>query len=432
MTKQTVLYTEMIVDRSVEHNVGLREVKLRLDEWERPCVVQFGGSDPELLARVARMAVEEYGHEEININVGCPSGRATGCSFGASLMKNPDLVARIVERVKNEVAGLSRHGVNSRSGSVPVTVKHRIGVDQMDSYEELCHFVRLLESAGCDHFIVHARKALLNLKLAKKNRTIPVLNYDMAYALKKDFPNSLFTINGGIKTLEEARKHLEIMDGVMIGRAASANPVMFLKADEEIWGTGSFERVNESIPTRENKEKGTETVSRIKDESHYQQLKHMYNHNDQVTIQKVLTEYAEWADEQILAGKVPHQHALAAFLTMAGAFRNGKALRRSKSGGRGSDLAINSRTITNNLRVNSARNAVVHLNVQLGQGIGIIDRSFHDITESSLFNNVTDQESLDGLVLRDAASAVGASHGLNVTTPVLVAPIISSLLSLLK
>ena len=203
------LYTEMLTTGALLHGDAAKH--LRFDKIEHPIALQLGGSDPDALARCAEMGAAE-GYDEINLNCGCPSDRVqTGC-FGAVLMKDADLVARCVTAMRNAT-------------SLPVTVKHRIGVDDLEGYDFLRSFVETVAAAGCDTFVVHARKAWLSGLSPKENREIPPLDYPMVYRLKQDYPQLNIVINGGIKTVEDCRRHLERVDGVMIGREAYDNPV---------------------------------------------------------------------------------------------------------------------------------------------------------------------------------------------------------------
>jgi tRNA-dihydrouridine synthase A len=237
MTKSTLLYTEMVTAHAVIH--GDRDHLLGFDETEHPLVLQVGGDDPERMATCARIA-EDFGYDGININVGCPSSRVQRGNIGACLMRTPEVVARCVEAMQAACA-------------IPVTVKHRIGVDELDAYEDMENFVRVVSEAGCRSFSVHARKAWLNGLSPKQNRTIPPLRYGDVYRLKEDFPHLYVEINGGIKTLEEAAAHLEQVDGVMIGRAAYDRPYLFAEADQR-FGEGAgpplsrFELVESLLP----------------------------------------------------------------------------------------------------------------------------------------------------------------------------------------
>ncbi|ADC61981.1 TIM-barrel protein, yjbN family [Allochromatium vinosum DSM 180] len=220
ISRHTLLYTEMITTGALIH--GDRERFLRYDPAEHPVALQLGGSDSEDLARCARMA-EEWGYDEINLNVGCPSDRVQNGRFGACLMAEPVLVAECVTAMRAAVR-------------VPVTVKHRIGIDERDSYAELVDFVGRLSEAGCDAIIVHARKAWLKGLSPKENRDIPPLRYEIVRDLKRDFPQLPIVINGGIETLDAAVDFLSDLDGVMIGRAAYHNPWILAEADRRVFG----------------------------------------------------------------------------------------------------------------------------------------------------------------------------------------------------
>ena len=220
ISKRKQLYTEMVTIGAILH--GDRPKHLDFSKEEHPVVLQLGGSEPEKLAECARIA-EQWGYDEINLNVGCPSDRVQNGMFGACLMAKPDLVARCVEAMR----GATR---------LPVTVKHRLGIDDLDSYELLTQFVRTVHGGGCDTFIVHARKAFLQGLSPKENRDIPPLRYELVRQLKTDFPHLTIVLNGGVKSLEDARAHLEWADGVMIGREAYQNPYMLAQADALIFG----------------------------------------------------------------------------------------------------------------------------------------------------------------------------------------------------
>src|SRR5699024_313506 len=220
ITRFTLLYTEMITAPAIIH--GDRDRLLGYHKLEGPIAVQLGGSDPQQLALAAQHCAE-YGYDEINLNVGCPSERVQSGSFGACLMAEPQLVADCVAAIQAEV-------------KIPVTVKTRIGIDDQDSYEFLATFIDTVANTGCEHFIIHARKAFLKGLSPRENRDIPPLIYDRAYQVKRDFPQLEISINGGIQTLDEAQEHLEKVDGVMIGRAAYHHPWRFSEADEVIFG----------------------------------------------------------------------------------------------------------------------------------------------------------------------------------------------------
>jgi tRNA-dihydrouridine synthase A len=194
---------------------------LSFNDEEHPVVLQLGGSDPVAMVECA-MRAEQLGYDEININVGCPSDRVQNGRFGACLMGEPTLVAECVSSMQAKV-------------NIPVTVKSRIGIDDHDSYEFLSNFIDVVSNAGCEHFIIHARKAWLSGLSPKQNRDIPPLDYDRVYKIKSDFSSVDISINGGIKSLEEAQDHLTHIDGVMIGREIYQSPYLLAEADNKIW-----------------------------------------------------------------------------------------------------------------------------------------------------------------------------------------------------
>ena len=202
------LYTEMITTGALIHGNVPRH--LEFSEEEHPVALQLGGSEPDELARSAKLG-EQYGYDEINLNIGCPSERVQRGAFGACLMAEPALVADCVKAIGDAVA-------------LPVTLKHRIGIDKVEDYAFVRDFVGTVAQSGCRTFIVHARNAILKGLSPKENREIPPLKYDYVYRLKRDFSQLKFVINGGITTLSEVELHLRSVDGVMIGRAAYANP----------------------------------------------------------------------------------------------------------------------------------------------------------------------------------------------------------------
>ncbi len=215
ITRHTLLYTEMVTTSAILH--GDCGKLLRFDPSEKPIALQLGGDDPAQLAACARIA-EAWGYDEVNLNVGCPSDRVQNGQFGACMMARPAHVADCVAAMR-------------AATPLPVTVKHRIGIDHLDRYEDLAHFVDTVAGAGCDRFAVHARIALLNGLSPKENRIIPPLRYGDVYRLKTDFPALTIEINGGITTLAQTAEHLCEVDGVMIGRAAYDNPYLFADAD---------------------------------------------------------------------------------------------------------------------------------------------------------------------------------------------------------
>lgn len=219
LSKNALLYTEMVTTGALLH--GDTERFLRHDETEHPLALQLGGSNPADLAASARLA-QAAGYDEVNLNVGCPSDRVQNNMIGAVLMGHPHLVADCVKAMRDAV-------------SIPVTVKHRIGINGRDSYEQLCEFVGTVREAGCTSFTVHARIAILEGLSPKENRDIPPLRYDIAAQLKQDFPELEIILNGGIKTLEQCKEHLNTFDGVMLGREAYHNPYLLADVDRELF-----------------------------------------------------------------------------------------------------------------------------------------------------------------------------------------------------
>jgi tRNA-dihydrouridine synthase A len=220
ISRRTLLYTEMLTCPAVLH--GDREQLLGFDDSEHPLVLQLGGDDPEALARCAVIA-KERGYDEVNLNVGCPSDRVQSGNFGVCLMREPSRVAACVAAMREAVA-------------LPVTVKHRIGVDELDRYEDMARFVEIVAQVGCDRFTVHARKAWLTGLSPKQNRTVPPLRHADVHRLAREFPQLCIEINGGIQSIPEVLAQLEHVDAVMIGRAAWDNPWMFARADREVFG----------------------------------------------------------------------------------------------------------------------------------------------------------------------------------------------------
>ncbi|MGF1539366.1 MAG: tRNA dihydrouridine(20/20a) synthase DusA [Pleurocapsa sp.] len=228
ITRRTLLYTEMITTQAIIH--GDRHKLLDFSLEEKPLVLQLGGDNPQQLAQCAKIA-EDWGYDAVNLNVGCPSDRVQNGNFGACLMAQPELVATAVTAMQKVVG-------------IPVTVKHRIGIDNRDRYEDMFEFVRIVSEAGCRHFSVHARKAWLKGLSPKENRNIPPLRYEDVYRLKQDFPHLLIEINGGITSIEQIQYHLKSVDAVMIGRAAYDRPYLFATVDQDIYGEST------TIPSR--------------------------------------------------------------------------------------------------------------------------------------------------------------------------------------
>ncbi|MTV38027.1 tRNA dihydrouridine(20/20a) synthase DusA [Duganella radicis] len=231
ISKHTWLYTEMVTTGALVY--GDVERHLRFNEEEHPVALQLGGSDPADLATSARLG-EKWGYDEINLNCGCPSERVQKGAFGACLMAEPQLVADCVKAMRDAV-------------SIDVTVKHRIGIDDVQSYDFVRDFVGQVAEAGCTTFIVHARNAILKGLSPKENREIPPLKYEYAYQLKRDFPDFEIIINGGIKTEAEIDEHLQHLDGVMLGREAYHNPFVMANFDQRYYGDTSAPKTREQV-----------------------------------------------------------------------------------------------------------------------------------------------------------------------------------------
>ena len=228
ISKNTMLYSEMVATKSAIH--GDRKKILSFSPEEKPLALQVGGSDKKELSEVAKIA-EGMGYDEININLGCPSKKVQKNKFGACLMKEPDLVSECINEMVN-------------SCKIPVTAKTRIGFDDIEDFNYLNNFILKMKGAGCKKFILHARKAILKGLSPKQNLNIPKLNYNMVYKIKKENPDLEIIINGGISKIEEIKNHLELCDGVMIGRAIYQNPYFLVDIEKEI-----FKVVN--YPSRE-------------------------------------------------------------------------------------------------------------------------------------------------------------------------------------
>ncbi|WP_020558050.1 tRNA dihydrouridine(20/20a) synthase DusA [Thiofilum flexile] len=268
LTTQAVLYTEMVTTGALIH--GDTQRHLQFDRAEHPLALQLGGSEPALMAQCAQLA-EQAGYYEVNINVGCPSERVQKGAFGACLMAEPELIAANVQAMQ-------------AATTLPITVKHRIGIDDQEDYAAMHHFVQTVAAAGCKTFIVHARKAWLKGLSPKENREIPPLRYELVYQLKQDLPELDIIINGGITTLEQCLEHLNYVDGVMIGREAYHNPWLLAQVDPLLY----------AVPARFTKRK------------------------------QVLTAYLDYIEQQLSLG-VPLQHLtkpiLGLFQGLAGAKR---------------------------------------------------------------------------------------------------------------
>jgi len=246
ISKNVLLYTEMIVSEAIDR--GDKKKLLSFNINEKPLALQVGGSSPKLLANAARFG-EEFGYDEINLNLGCPSKKVQKNKFGACLMKEPNLVADCLSKMQS-------------STKLPVTVKTRIGYDDQEDYENLYQFIDKLKNTGVKTFIVHARKAILGKFTPKQNLNIPPLKYDFVYDLKKDFKNEEIIVNGGITSTDQIKKHLSKVDGVMIGRSVYHSPYFLAEIEKEIFknnNTPSRQEVIENlIPyVKEETKKGT-------------------------------------------------------------------------------------------------------------------------------------------------------------------------------
>ena len=228
ISKNILLYTEMIVSEAIDR--GDKKKLLSFNINEKPVALQLGGSSPKLLANAAKLG-EEFGYDEINLNLGCPSKKVQKNKFGACLMKEPDLVAECLVEMQNKT-------------NLPVTIKTRIGYDDIDDYENLHNFINKLKNTRVSTFIIHARKAVLGKFTPKQNLNIPPLKYDIVYNLKNDFKNDNIVINGGITSTDQIKEHLTKVDGVMIGRAVYHSPYFLAEIEKNIFN-------NNNIPTRQ-------------------------------------------------------------------------------------------------------------------------------------------------------------------------------------
>ncbi|MDB3949580.1 tRNA dihydrouridine(20/20a) synthase DusA [Candidatus Pelagibacter sp.] len=219
ISKNTLLYTEMVVDEAI--NRGDKKKLLEFNINEKPVALQLGGSSPKLLSEATKIG-EDFGYDEINLNLGCPSKKVEKNKFGACLMKEPNLVADCLSKMQAVT-------------NLPITIKTRIGYDDVEDYENLHKFISILKSTGIKTFIIHARKAMLGKFTPKQNLNIPPLKYDYVYKLKEDFPNEEIIINGGITSVDQIRPLLQKTDGVMIGRAAYHTPYLLADIEREIF-----------------------------------------------------------------------------------------------------------------------------------------------------------------------------------------------------
>ena len=234
LSKKAYLYTEMINANAVLF--GDQNKLLKFNECEHPLAIQLGGNDPIKLSEAATIS-ESYGYDEINLNIGCPSNKVQSGNFGAILMNKPNLVAKCVKAIKNKV-------------NIPVSVKCRIGVDDMDEEKDLNTFIKKVSDSGCKIFIVHARKAWLKGLSPRENRNIPPLNYERVYKLKDEFPHLEIIINGGLETIEDSKNHLTKVDGVMMGRKAYENPFQLTKVDHLFYGMPFLSKTRKEVLLR--------------------------------------------------------------------------------------------------------------------------------------------------------------------------------------
>ena len=246
ISKNVLLYTEMIVSEAIDR--GDKKKLLSFNLEEKPVALQIGGSSPTLLGNAAKLG-EDFGYDEINLNLGCPSKKVQKNKFGACLIKEPNLVAECLSKMQS-------------STKLPVTVKTRIGYDDVEDYESLYNFINLLKSTGVKTFIIHARKAMLGKFTPKQNLNIPPLKYEMVYRLKKDFKDLEIIINGGISTADEIKKHLKKTDGAMIGRSVYQSPYLLADIENEIFKNQNIlsrqEVIEKLIPyVKEEIKKGT-------------------------------------------------------------------------------------------------------------------------------------------------------------------------------
>lgn len=252
LSKHTLLHTEMVTTGAIIH--GGADRFLRYNNEEHPIALQLGGSKPSELSRCAEIAAQ-FGYDEINLNVGCPSDRVQNNMIGACLMAHADLVKQCISAMKNTV-------------DIPITVKHRIGIDEHDSYEFVRDFVSKIAEDGCKTFIVHARIAILDGLSPKENREIPPLKYEYVYRLKKEFKDLEIIINGGIKSIDSCKQHLKLVDGVMVGREAYQHPWLLSSVDEQLFGAkphgkSRHDIIHDMMPYTETQLKGGQKLHYI-------------------------------------------------------------------------------------------------------------------------------------------------------------------------
>ena len=246
ISKNVLLYTEMIVSEAIDR--GDKKKLLSFNLKEKPVALQLGGSSPKLLSQASKIG-EEFGYDEINLNLGCPSKKVQKNKFGACLIKEPNLVAECLSKMQS-------------STNLPVTVKTRIGYDDVEDYENLYNFINLLKSTGVKTFIIHARKAMLGKFTPKQNLNIPPLKYEMVYKLKEDFKDLEIVINGGITSVDQIKNHLNKTDGVMIGRSVYHSPYLLADIENEIFNNQEIlsrqEVIEKLVPyVKEEIKKGT-------------------------------------------------------------------------------------------------------------------------------------------------------------------------------
>lgn len=250
ITRRSLLYTEMVVTKAILH--GDRSRLLGYDPSEHPVALQLGGDDPRELATCALIAAD-LGYDEVNLNVGCPSSRVQSGSFGVVLMRRPERVAECVAAMRSAV-------------EVPITVKHRIGLDELDAFDDMLHFVDVVSRAGPARFTVHARKAWTKGLSPKENRNVPPLRHEEVHRLKAERPELTIETNGGITTARGIEQHLAQVDAVMVGRAARDHPMLFAEVDQRFWGdtTPVPTRAEIARPVADYVARGMDTWSRFK------------------------------------------------------------------------------------------------------------------------------------------------------------------------